>query len=251
MFTAIRDLVRRIASLRDPRPYSLEEWIERHREVVQQDVERILPYLPEDGAFLDVGANVGLFTEAVLARRPRAKAILFEPVQRYYDHCLERLGDRPNVQIHRLALSDTDEERTIYKAKHNYGGNSVVSELMFDRRENAEVRPDTVIEEETIQCRRFDSFSLEHGIHQVDFIKTDTEGFDYAVLRGLVPFLERTEKLPVIFSELLKESFHPHGDQQRDVVNQVVALGYQPIDLSRMEHKVEDFLFLPLDGTKA
>ncbi len=245
MLTGLRSLVRRIAALRDPRPYTLEEWIARHREVVRRDVDRILPYIPEDGIFLDVGANVGLFTEAVLEQRPGATAILFEPVERYHRLCTERLGDRPNVTIHHLALSDADEERTIYKPKHNYGGNSVVTEIMFDRREVAEVRPDTVMEEETIRCRRFEGFSLEHGIDAVDFIKTDTEGFDYAVLRGLLPFLERTSKLPVILSELLEESFHPHGAQQREVVDRIAALGYDPIDMSQMRSKVEDFLFVP------
>lgn len=251
MLSSLRSLVRRLASLRDPRPHTLDEWIERHREVVQRDVDRIIRYLPDEGTFLDVGANVGLFTEAVLAHRPNATAILFEPVERYHRHCVERLGARPNVTIHRLALSDTDEERTIYKAKHNYGGNSVVTELMFDRRENAEVRPDTVMEEETVQCRRFDGFSLEHGIDQVDFIKTDTEGFDYAVLRGLLPFLKRTGQLPVILSELLAESFHPYAKQQREIVDQVVALGYEPIDMSGMQNKVEDFLFVPSSGPRA
>lgn len=246
MLTGLRSLVRRLSALRDPRPYTLEEWIERHRAVVRRDVEQILPHLPEEGTFLDVGANVGLFTEAVLEKRPKATAILFEPVERYFRLCTERLGSRPNVTIHHLALSDADEERTIYKPKHNYGGNSVVTEIMFDRRDVAEVRPDTVMEEETIRCRRFEGLSIELGIDQVDFIKTDTEGFDYAVLRGLLPFLERTPRLPVILSELLEESFHPHGRQQREVVDKITALGYEPIDMSNMQSKVEDFLFVPV-----
>lgn len=244
MIQGLRSLLKRLGSLRDPRPYTLDEWVERHREVVLRDVERILPYVPDEGLFLDVGANVGLFTEAILAKRPKARAILFEPVQLYYDHCVERLGDRPNVTIHRLALSDADETRSIYKAKHNYGANSVMKEIMFDRRENAMVRPDTVVEEEEIQCRRLDSFAPEHGIGQVDFIKTDTEGFDYAVLGGMLGFLADSENLPVILSELLEESYHPHWEQQASVVKKLEGLGYEPVDLSEMA-TVDDILFVP------
>lgn len=244
MIQGIRSLLKRLSSLRDPRPYTLEEWAARHREVVHKDLDRILPYIPEDGLFLDVGANVGLFTEAILEHRPNVQAILFEPVQLYYDHCVQRLGDRPNVTIHRLALSDSDETRSIFKAKHNYGANSVMKEIMFDRRENAMVRPDTVVEEEEIQCRRLDSFAPEHGIGQVDFIKTDTEGFDYAVLGGMLEFLSNSPQLPVILSELLEESYHPCWDKQVAVVKKLEGLGYEPVDLSSMA-TVEDILFVP------
>ncbi|MFT7677649.1 MAG: FkbM family methyltransferase [Planctomycetota bacterium] len=244
MIQGLRSLLKRLGSLRDPKPYTLAEWTERHREVVRRDVERILPYVPEDGLFLDVGANVGLFTEAILEQRPNARAILFEPVQLYYDHCMERLGDRANVTIHRLALSDSDETRSIFKAKHNYGANSVMKEIMFDRRDNAMVRPDTVVEEELIECRRLDSFAPEHDISGVDFIKTDTEGFDYAVLGGMLGFLEGCEQLPVILSELLEESYHPCWDQQLAAVRKLEALGYEPVDLSNMA-TVDDILFVP------
>lgn len=251
MVPNLRTLVRRIASLRHPRLHTLEEWIEHHRQRVQRDIAEILRYIPEDATILDVGANVGLFTEAVLAHRPRAKAILFEPVERYYRLCVERLGDRPNVRIHHVGLSQANESLPIYMTPHNYGGNSVVKELMFDSRENTLVPPGTVLGEGVIHCRRFDELSLELGIHEADFIKTDTEGFEYSVLRGMLPFLQRVPRLPVILSELLMESFHPYGVEQRAVVEDIVGLGYHPLDMEGMTERVADFLFVPLDREPA
>ena len=64
MWSKLRSLARR---LRGERRESLEEWAARHGEVVRQEVERILPHLPEEGLLVDVGANIGLFTEAVLS----------------------------------------------------------------------------------------------------------------------------------------------------------------------------------------
>ena len=247
MIPGIRNIVRRLAALRHPRLNTLEEWIEHHRKRVDDDVQAILPYIPERGTFLDIGANVGLFTEAVLRARPEAKAILFEPVERYYRLCVERLGQRPNVTIHHVGLSNRNETLPIYMTPHNYGGNSVVHELMFDSRENTLVAPGTNLAEGRIHCRRFDELSLELGIDQVDFIKTDTEGFEYAVLRGMLPFLERTPKLPVILSELLMETFHPFGQEQRAVKDDIVALGYHPVDMSEVTERVADYLFVPLD----
>jgi FkbM family methyltransferase len=207
-------------------------------------VRRVLPHVPNGCTFVDVGANVGLFTEALLRHRPDCTAILFEPVERYHAACAARVGGLPNVTLHRCALSDSDEERTIFKAKHNYGANSVLPEIMFDRRENSMVRPDTVVEQETIICRTWDGFAAEHGIDVVDFVKTDTEGFDFAVLRGMLGFLERTPRLPVILSELLEEDYHPRWPEQLEVVERLVEVGYRPVDLTKMA-KVDDILFLP------
>ena len=243
----LRRFLKKLGALADPRPWTLEEWSERHRGHVLKDLDRVLPHIPEHGLFVDIGANVGIFTECVLERRPGCRALLFEPVRRYYEHCTERFVGNPNVRVEPLGLGDADEERTIYKAKHNYGANSVLAEIMFDRRANSMVRADTVVEEEMIRCRVFDDYMREHGIEHIDFVKTDTEGFDYAVLRGMLPWLERVQTLPVILAELLQEGYHPHWEEQQEVVERLFGLGYEEVDLSRMP-KVDDILFLPAEA---
>lgn len=244
MVNPLRSILRRFKDLTQPRPKTLDEWALAHGDVVAKEIQRILPHVPEKALVLDVGANVGLFSEALLRERPLVRVIQFEPVARYHQACQERFAGDERVKLHQLALSDSEEERLIYKARHNYGANSVMPEIMFDRRENAMVRPDTEIEEELIRCTTWDAFALQHRIERVDFIKTDTEGFDYAVLRGMLPFLERTSHLPVIYSELLEEDYHPRWSEQAEVVERLFEIGYQRQDLSTMA-KVDDILFLP------
>jgi FkbM family methyltransferase len=247
MANPLRNLLRRVKNLTQPRPKSLGEWAQDHGEVVRVEIQRLLPHVPENALVIDVGANVGLFSEALLRERPSARVIQFEPVTRYHQACQERFAGDDRVELHKLALSDAQEERPIYKARHNYGANSVMPEIMFDRRDNAMVRPDTVIDQETIQCTTWELFAKQHGIEHVDFIKTDTEGFDYAVLRGMLPFLERAERLPVIYSELLEEDYHPRWEEQAAVVERLFEIGYEYQDLSSMA-KVDDILFLPAQG---
>lgn len=229
----------------------LEEWIEHHRKVVERDVAKVLHHIPEGATFLDVGANCGLFTEAVLAARPGSRAILFEPMKEYYDHCVERFIGNPRVSVHHVGLSSTEEELTIYLTPNNYGGNSVVRELMYDPRETPLVPHGTVLKEDRVRCRPFHAIAQELGIEAVDFIKTDTEGYDHAVLRGMLPFLRQTPRLPVILSELLREDFHPFRAQQREVIDAITALGYHPIDMSQMTERVGDYVFVPLDRDPA
>jgi FkbM family methyltransferase len=207
---------------------------------------RTLPYIPSGGSFIDVGANVGLFTETVLEARPDCRAWLFEPVQELHARCVQRFAGNPRVVVEPFALAHENMRSTIWKARHNPGGNSLVHDLMFDRREVAEVTPKTIHDEEVVECRVFDEYAREHGIERVDFIKTDTEGFDYRVLEGMLGFIASCEPRPAILSELMEEAYHPHWDDQLRVVESLYALGYRRVDLTRMK-KIDDILFLPED----
>ncbi|HPF15539.1 MAG: FkbM family methyltransferase [Planctomycetes bacterium] len=244
VLSTLRSLFQRLKALREPPAKTLDEWEERHRQVVAETLDRIESWIPKSGVILDVGANVGLFTEELAKRRPGNTFQLFEPVAQYFARCEARLGGRNGIALWQLALSDQNERRPIYKAKHNPGANSVVPEIMFDRRENSMVQPNTIVEEESIECARFSDWGPAHGIEAVAFIKIDTEGFDYAVLRGLIEFLRGAPKLPPILTELLSADYHPFWAEQEQVLEELFALGYSRFPLQDLP-KVGDVLLLP------
>ena len=75
---------------------SLDQWEERPQRVVAETDEQSLPYLPRQGArLLDIGANVGIYTEKILAARPDCQAWLFEPVRAHYERCVTRFAGKP------------------------------------------------------------------------------------------------------------------------------------------------------------
>jgi FkbM family methyltransferase len=245
MLNRLTRLRKWIGRWRDPRPLTIDEWASRHELTVERDIQRILPYIPHENAVIvDVGANIGLFSEQLLRQRPTMRALLFEPVGEYFERCRKRFDGNANVVVEQIAMGDRNGEAKIWKAGHNYGANSMVEEIMFDRRDVSEVNHKTVINEETIQCRIFADYARENGLEHVDFIKTDTEGYDYAVLRGMLPFIARCAAKPVIFAELLAEHYHPHWQEQVDVIQELYQLGYQEVDLGSID-KIDDVLFLP------
>lgn len=249
MLPRLSRLLKSIGRLRDPRPLSLDEWAEHHRPRVRRDVQRVLPHIPEGGTFVDIGANVGIFTDCVLEERPQARAFLFEPVRRYYERAVERFADNPRVRVVHIGLGEAPGQATIYKPRHNFGGNSIVREIVFDRTESAQLRKDTPLDEEQIELRPFSDLARELGIGDVDFVKTDAEGYDYAVLEGMLPWLRERSRLPVILAELLARHFHPRWERQSAVVAEIVALGYREIDLERLA-KIDDVLFLPSEDPR-
>jgi len=240
----LKKLLKMLGRMTDPRPKTLDEWMRAHRPRVEKDVESILQFVPEGGRFVDVGANVGMFTECLRSRRPGCEAFLFEPVREYFDHCKGRFAGDPLVHVFNVGVGPEPEARTIYKFEHNYGGNTVVEEIVFDRGEQAHFQPDSVYQTEEIQLVNFSTFAAEHGIGDVDFVKTDAEGFDYAVLTSMLPWLRERTRLPVILSELLSPNFHPHPDEQAAVVRELVELGYRDVDLPT-HPKVFDVVFTP------
>lgn len=237
-------LLRRFDRGRGERSVDLAQWEEAHKKTIAADLERIWRYLPEELVFIDVGANVGLFAEAVLAGRPKVRGYLFEPVHDLHARCAARFAGDERITLENFALAHEPGEATIYKARYNPGGNSLVHELMFDRREVSEVdeNPDHVAE--TVRLEVFDEYAREHGLVHADFIKTDTEGFDYRVLQGMMSFLEGCDPKPVILSELMSQEYHPFWDDQRAVVERLYAMGYQEVDMTDMK-KVQDILFVP------
>lgn len=227
---------------------SLEDWEAKHEPLVAEAVDRVEPYLPQGGFFLDIGANVGAFSRLLRARRPDVRGILFEPVAEYYGICAERFKDDDMIEVVNIALGDENAERTIFKAAHNHGANSLVEEIMYDRRPEAFVRPDTVIDKETITLRRVTDFLDERGITSLDLVKSDTEGYDYAVLDGIRPWIQRTGCQPVLLAEVLQEEFHPLVEKQRAALEAFFELGYGRVDVDEeLNWLVGDVLLLPQD----
>lgn len=215
------------------------EWEQRVRRVVQDTVHTALPWIPAQNArILDIGANIGLFTEEILKSRPTAQVWMFEPVAQHHARCQARFASNPRVRVEPFALGDRNFSTRIWKPKHNPGGNVIDEEIVDQRRDHMDFRP------EAIECRIFDDYAREQGIEAVDFVKSDTEGYDHRVLRGLLPFLQRTGCRPPILAELLRKDIHPEYESQCAVLEELYRLGYERVDLSGMQD-VQDFLFLP------
>jgi FkbM family methyltransferase len=216
-----------------------EEWEQRLQRIVAPTVVESLRWIPrQGGSFIDIGANIGLYSQNVLRERPDARAWLFEPVREHYESCLARLRPFPGVVVENLALGPTGGPSTIWKSKHNPGGNVIDEKIVTQRKSFMHFRP------EKIRMAVFDEYAKAHGISNVDFIKTDTDGYDARALQGMLGFLEGCNPRPVILAELMNEGMHPDYAGQVEVLEALYGLGYGRIDLSGMAD-VQDFVFVP------
>jgi FkbM family methyltransferase len=129
--------------------------------------------------FLDIGANVGVFSLAVAERFPSARGIAVEPIPRtlrYLQRNLARNSLIPAVSPRWGAVTAAGE----------------TSEFVYDPRDSPRARavdaPDTAGERVTVPAFRLGH--LAEKFHEgIDLVKIDIEGGEYELVDDLVEFV--------------------------------------------------------------
>lgn len=189
--------------------YTVEEWIKynliparlymwrllrKHARRGEREL-KLLPELVDPRKIaLDIGANKGVYTHTLarLCRHVHA----FEPHPKMFA-LLTRALPR-NVTAHHVAASDRDGTAELIIPSYKAGGMSNQGASLDTAKKKAPFGYTPV----TVEARTIDSFAFTG----VGFIKIDVEGFEAAVVRGLLQTAARER--PVIMVEI--EEWHTH-----------------------------------------
>lgn len=144
-----------------------------------RDERRLLrEYLPPDGTFIDIGANIGLYTLTAMQIIDAGGRILaFEPNPATRQRLLFNIAAN-KTQAHESALSvldigiaDTDSQFVLQLDSSNLGASSI-SDASRSRLGPNDPRRTEVI----IDCKPLLSVLQENRINKIDVIKIDIEG---------------------------------------------------------------------------
>jgi FkbM family methyltransferase len=144
------------------------------------DVQRLLGAGGSISA-IDVGANVGQTSRAIVDRFPGATVHAIEPVGSTFHALRAAVRQLPGVNCHQVAFSDREGKQVI-RAVPRSVFNSLSSPLWDNA---AEAVP------EEIELTTLDRFLARVGLNRVDLLNIDAEGHDLAVLRGANAALAR------------------------------------------------------------
>lgn len=140
-----------------------------------------------DPVVLDIGANRGEESRAMLREFPRGTVHAFEPSARCFAD-LEGLGaSEPRLRPHRMAVGARDGVATLLETQSD-----VLSSLLPLTElgeEHFGVRGE-VRERVDVPCVRLDTWARRNGIERIDFIKIDVQGSELDVLKGLGDLLD-------------------------------------------------------------
>lgn len=140
-------------------------------------VERLLgPIRPK--LCVDIGANVGAYSDELLRRFPGAEVWAFEPSATNVEKLTARFRDEPRFHLQPVAVGEADGDATLFADSPGSGLGSLSKRdlsylgLDFDH-------------SETIRVIRFEPFWRDTlGGAVIDLLKLDVEGHELAALRG-------------------------------------------------------------------
>ena len=139
--------------------------------------------MPQGAVFVDVGANVGMYTVfAALARS--ARVVAFEPESRNYAVLNENLRlNQLGAQVLALCagLSDRHGIERLYLSEAKAGGSchSLGEAVGFD------LKPRAAAFVQGVLALRFDDLVAAGQVPVPEYVKIDVDGFEHKVIRGM------------------------------------------------------------------
>lgn len=187
-----------------------------------EDAERtfVRRFLRPGDIFIDVGANIGLFTlNAAKAVGRKGRVYAFEPTAETYVRLIENvtLNQFKNVVCNQLALSDENAIKTLKVSRIGYDAwNSFGVPIAGEQFTSQDVMATT-----------WDSFVQENDLMgKVTLMKIDVEGWESRVLKGGATSLSK-EDAPVLIVEFTDKCAQAAGTSCRALYMQLCDLGYR------------------------
>jgi FkbM family methyltransferase len=165
------------------------------------------------GVMVDVGAQFG---ESFLPFRLYGwQIVAFEPDPNPRKHAaLAKYTDR-HVEVLRVAVSDAEKPDAVFFTSEESTGISSLSAFRETHRPTAKVRVSTLALELSGRIRE-----------KIDFLKIDTEGYDFFVLRGF-PWKDDARRPRAILCEFEDAKSKPLGYLWTDMATYLHGLGYR------------------------
>lgn len=196
----------------DPHDY-VDSWALFYPHIFDRaELHYVRRHLAPGDVFVDVGANIGIYT--LYAARLRARVIAIEAAPRAFERLTHNIGLNPYrdcVAINQ-GVSDREEVLQLFLQEGNSGGNSFLRSHLS--------------ESVSVPCKPLYHLLREQSIQRIAGMKLDIEGFEYKVLQrffmdappSLYPRFLIVEQWP---EELLKST--------GDAVGLLLEKGYKTV----------------------
>lgn len=134
----------------------------------------------ETVVFFDIGANLGQTIQKIHSIYPQSTIYAFEPSKQCFE-TLKKNSDTANVSLHNLAVGSASGHLEF----NEYSWSDLNS---FLKRAYGTA---TILETHWVEVVTVDAFCKKNSISYINFLKTDTEGYELNVLKGASAMMER------------------------------------------------------------
>ena len=147
-------------------------------------IEDVLSFLLsklEIDTALDVGANEGQFGKKLRNLGYKEKIISFEPLKNFFNLLGKNSSDDKKWQVMNIAIGDEDGETIINESNYSLSSSILpISKLHLEAKKNS-----NYIGKQKISIKKIDKFIDNENLNKNNlFLKIDTQGFEYHVIKG-------------------------------------------------------------------
>lgn len=173
--------------------------------------------IPEDGAILDIGANIGIMSVTLAKKFQKLPVYSFEPMPNNLIALKKVIKHYKlkNITISEIALGEENGELKIVTPVINnvkmQGLTHVLSSERYPTTNEGIIF--------NVPVKKLDDADILQNISKICAIKIDVENYEYEVLKGGENLLKKHK--PIIYCELWP------GEQRMRTINYLAGLGYQ------------------------
>ncbi|MBC54862.1 MAG: hypothetical protein CMQ34_13625 [Gammaproteobacteria bacterium] len=208
-----------------------------------QERRLLREHLPADGVFLDIGANIGLYTLAAMQVIGAGGRILaFEPNPATRQRLLFNINANTSplsaaaLTVLDIGIADRESRFVLQLDSSNLGASSI-SDHNRSRLSGTDPRRADVV----IECKPLLSVLQEQKIHHIDVLKIDIEG---AEDKAMAPYLREAPDALLASMVIIENS--PHLWRE-DIFALLKQRGYQRI----LQNRMNSVFVLPSRHTSA
>jgi len=205
----------------DPKNGFLDKYIYFYKIDEPKILDVFLRYIKQGDIVLDIGMNNGhhtLFISKIIGET--GKIYSFEPIKRLVSQVEEsvKINGIDNIKINNFALGNKEIESLI-----NIEENNLACASILEAEEN-----NSILEKEKIIIKKIDSLDLP----KIDFIKIDTEGYEWEVIKGANSLIEKDK--PIMVFEFNPMSYNLEDkNASYNFLEYLYNLGYRLYDINK------------------
>lgn len=153
----------------------------------------------KEGIIVDVGANVGKYSEHFLSRHPSQQLLAFEPHPTTFQELSKNLASYPQVKLFNKGVSDQKGELELFDYEEKDGSSHAsLYKGVIENIHGAKAVSHSV---ETVAL---DNILQQYKVGRIQLLKIDTEGHELNVLHGAKYYLTNNlvEVIHIEFNEM-------------------------------------------------
>jgi FkbM family methyltransferase len=210
---------------------SFSRHVLRHRppEVGQSALADMKRFLPNGvrPLILDVGANTGQSVKRYRKAFPSSIIHSFEPSQGIFDQLKANVAGQVDVFAWNCALGSSVGKQTFLENTH-----SDMSSFL----ELSKTGWGKIVKESAVDVRTVDQFLADHSIARVDILKSDTQGYDFEVIKGAEQTMRR-DAIGLLYFEFIFSEMYKNLPRFDEVFRHLTDRGFRLVSIYEMRHQ--------------